>query len=1165
MVLYKRKPVTFAKPPPIPEDPNTEVFYIKETKEWFLTYEEYLVRRDYYSRRKFVCEITGNSCLTFLEALESEAREIKGVEKNFPEALREHILRFLQFNRITRLDQLVDKVYAVFKNDYFPGETIYIKGQVIPGAVTTDDPLLMHTRLVGVIREKVQYSNPLDGTTTKYLVSKVDNGQQAIVTNDNISRDRNHFTKWLIKTFIKLTMTRSHKVGAPWVVKDKYAKRYRISQEYPEDLRHFADKIDKKKDQKVSLKKKAVLNSAEEARFKPIAPNGILLPASLLAPSPAPANKDPRKRFPIHHLPIAVQQEMQNVENGQAPPAVSFQPTRKNIVDDLHLRFDLQNVRPSHQVLRHPDNSKAWNQKLLKEAQKVADDEMEAEDQNENEPLDDPFKGDRLARLASPVLLSVQESLELWVFLNMYHSVLKLDTFTYDDFLYAMGWTHDQYTELGRCDLLDEVWCALLGAIVSNKIPTNKDRIREDEVFGLLVKLPPKKLLIKAVEVDDDEDRGSDSEHEDKTLKSDVEESDNELPEAKEESQMPEDEDNEEDGSDSDSESVDDDTPHNAYTVMNYRGTAWHERLRRRNFKDGNWQCILLGVLLLVEYVPNYQATIEEVYRVLAPKSETLTPQTVLKNFYYAMDIDLKLRALNILTSLLVNGTLVRSYIDELLDLGSNLRRNRLDNIRDYKLAVEKVQKVHNEIVDRIQAETPDAQARRPRLDFHRYEASPEEAALAERSEEFKVLLEARTEALRQIKELKKSKREIEQKLTEIDCQRVKLLGKDRLYNRYWWFENNGMPSLHASLGDNDDDDDDDDVDDDDDEVLGETYLMGRLWVQGPTNEDLRVNLRLTHEEADTYREELAKAQREVNLLNGNSVADDIEDVYVDLGDGKPPLRQMNFLGVPEAYKRTVAKLYGLSFKEDTIERLADIDDHKLKVEEMLNGDTEPEVHRPNTVIGLLGSLNDNLRPTDLSPIERKVIEEHPDPLFNGTFWRYFDQPHEISQLLQWLSPWGKRESVLRKELSLVRDALEANIEARRNALSLDGTPEDERKLEEQIEVVVQRIHQLESDGVKEEEDDDDVVSRKRPLRQSTAPRKRTKPRTPDETIENGTIEELEELKEKLKVELKEKHDERDLTRVLEWVNSYALDNLDKLLYEGGDKVAKGKPKKTKK
>ena len=38
----------------------------------------------------------------------------------------------------------------------------------------------------------------------------------------------------------------------------------------------------------------------------------------------------------------------------------------------------------------------------------------------------------------------------------------------------------------------------------------------------------------------------------------------------------------------------DEDREHNAYIVMNYRNIPWHERLRKRNFRDGNWQCIYL-------------------------------------------------------------------------------------------------------------------------------------------------------------------------------------------------------------------------------------------------------------------------------------------------------------------------------------------------------------------------------------------------------------------------------------------------------------------------------------------------------------------------------------------------------------------------------------------
>lgn len=1343
MVLYKRKQVTFAKPPKLPQDLSTEVFVIKETKEWFLTYEEYLNRLDYYNRRKFVCEITGNSCLTFFEALESEAKEIKGVEKNFPEALREHILRFLQFNRITRLDQLVDKVYLVFKNDYFPGETIFIKGYLTDedsieenGETVPVSYALNSVRSKAVVREKVQYNNPVDGLMTRYLVSRFNDGQQAIVTKDKITRDRTSFTKWLIKTFIKLTMSRSHKVGAPWVVKDKFAKKYRIPQTYPEDLKHFQSSTPNGEilyDEPKGLKKIVGTTAAEDKKSanakKPKKPartagknikkkeepkliNQGRLKNSLNTPTPPPRNQDPRKQFPTHYLPDAVQQELQAAEdlsysidrnsNFNSTPQLtlsSFQPTKKNIVDDLQIRFDLQTSRPIPSALKRPDNSKAWNKKIigdLKQGLKseslikkppLSDEEEDIKDESQQEITlgneEDVAKLAEIDRLKSKNLTSVQKSLESWVFLNIYHSVLKLDTFTYDDFLFAMGWNGDQYDELGRCELLDEIWCAVIGAIVSNKIPTGKEKgYNEDDVFGLQIFLPPQDSFInpkKATQKDDDgddededDDHGSESEKEDKTLKSDDEEedsgsesgSDNENSKTKKKnkkqaSQQPDEADNEDDedeeeddedgegdgegDNENDDEIDDENREHNAYIVMNYRGTPWHERLRRRNYKDGNWQCIVLGILSLVEYVPHYKPTIEKVYKVLAPINEPPTPATALNQFYHSMDIDLKIETLNILTYLLSSGTLVRKYIDESLDSSTVLRRNRLDNIRDYKSALETAQRTHYQIHERLQLgdsappikeessfSTMDPR-KRPRLNFYAFEMTPEEEVIAKKDEDFKEVWETRKSALLQLQELKKSKREIEQKLTEIDCQRVKLLGKDRLFNRYWWFENNGLPNLHAtSDGDENDDDEDskqkakndeeEDEDDDKDEVLEETYLMGKLWVQGPTEEDLRVNLRSSYQEAELFEQELKKvryrlygsdeeseddkededvsievdeegpgAVKEENGIaketeNGETdpVKKEPEEIeeegesydptrFLDLNDGRALIKRMCFDEIPEEYKETVSKLYNLLYKNETIERkvIKVTNGPYLKQEEVFGySEAFREIHNPASIIGRFGLLNKDVKVTSLTPIERKLIEECPDPLFNGNYWRYYDEPEQINELLRWLNPWGKRESQLRKELSAVKDAIIASMEARRNALWLDKIPQGETKLQRQLQQITSRIEHLQNEAEKSEEEpedsEDDPISRKRNLRRKATPRKRQKVSSIEETIESGQLSELLELETTLTEKLKEKRDERDLSRVLEWVNSSAIDQFGRSLYEGGDKPIKPKGKKGK-
>jgi hypothetical protein len=58
----------------------------------------------------------------------------------------------------------------------------------------------------------------------------------------------------------------------------------------------------------------------------------------------------------------------------------------------------------------------------------------------------------------------------------------------------------------------------------------------------------------------------------------------------------------------------------------------------------------------------------------------------------------------------------------------------------------------------------------------------------------------------------------IENDLREADCPRTRVLGKDRFWNRYYWFERNGMP--YAGLPDS--------------STAAAGYANGRLWIQGP-------------------------------------------------------------------------------------------------------------------------------------------------------------------------------------------------------------------------------------------------------------------------------------------------------------------------------------------
>lgn len=103
---------------------------------------------DFYKQRRFICEITGHSGLTFFEALRSEVRagspglsvspllhakenpsqmdESREVNSAFPEALKEPILRRIQFSTVSRVDNL-GRFYCILFGGIFPADIFFFQ------------------------------------------------------------------------------------------------------------------------------------------------------------------------------------------------------------------------------------------------------------------------------------------------------------------------------------------------------------------------------------------------------------------------------------------------------------------------------------------------------------------------------------------------------------------------------------------------------------------------------------------------------------------------------------------------------------------------------------------------------------------------------------------------------------------------------------------------------------------------------------------------------------------------------------------------------------------------------------------------------------------------------------------------------------------------------
>ncbi|KAI0639320.1 chromatin remodeling complex protein [Trametes polyzona] len=131
MPTCRRKRVLLTEPSPalldaLKNDPSREVFYLADTGEIFETYEAYAARMSFYRVKQFQCEVTGKSGLDYFQALESERHEARTMHSRFPDQLKAAVLKAVQWQVMGRLDHLVEAVYDRFKDRYYPDEKVYV-------------------------------------------------------------------------------------------------------------------------------------------------------------------------------------------------------------------------------------------------------------------------------------------------------------------------------------------------------------------------------------------------------------------------------------------------------------------------------------------------------------------------------------------------------------------------------------------------------------------------------------------------------------------------------------------------------------------------------------------------------------------------------------------------------------------------------------------------------------------------------------------------------------------------------------------------------------------------------------------------------------------------------------------------------------------------------
>ncbi|KAI0732314.1 chromatin remodeling complex protein [Fomitopsis betulina] len=108
-------------------NPKKEVYYLAQTGEIFETYEAYAARMSFYRLKQFQCEVTGKSGLDYFQALESERYEARTMHMRFPAPLKSAVLRAVQWQVMGRLDHLVEEVYQRFKDRFYTDERVLVE------------------------------------------------------------------------------------------------------------------------------------------------------------------------------------------------------------------------------------------------------------------------------------------------------------------------------------------------------------------------------------------------------------------------------------------------------------------------------------------------------------------------------------------------------------------------------------------------------------------------------------------------------------------------------------------------------------------------------------------------------------------------------------------------------------------------------------------------------------------------------------------------------------------------------------------------------------------------------------------------------------------------------------------------------------------------------
>ena len=235
-------------------------------------------------------------------------------------------------------------------------------------------------------------------------------------------------------------------------------------------------------------------------------------------------------------------------------------------------------------------------------------------------------------------MTSVGPLLETWDTLNVYCEVFQLDSFTFDDYVEALRFTSQDV----NCELLVEIHCSVLKRLVNDvndrngqvqvtlphQLETEEDSVHGSSVQATPTPEPETKPPARST-------RSSLVKSEAKDLKAAA---NGDHVEAK---------------------------VHKAVDMdRSVKGYDWKMRLRKRDFTDGKWVIIIVGLLNQLSSNPLLSSGCNDILQHLAPLEKDPTPETATLQ-YQSLDINLRIKILQILCMKSLETKAIRQYMED--------------------------------------------------------------------------------------------------------------------------------------------------------------------------------------------------------------------------------------------------------------------------------------------------------------------------------------------------------------------------------------------------------------------------------------------------------------------------------------------------------------------